>query len=106
MTGTPAEIVTRTHHVGMSVADLGDALRFWEGFLGHPARVRGAGRPDTGDHGEMQVVCGDTAVPRTPKTVRAAHKALLPPTEAGVDAEVVPDAFDPRHAAHVKTYRS
>lgn len=40
MTGSPAEIVTRTHHVGMSVASLDAALRFWEGFLGRPARWR------------------------------------------------------------------
>jgi catechol 2,3-dioxygenase-like lactoylglutathione lyase family enzyme len=38
--GESAELVTRTHHVGMSVASLDDALRFWEGFLGRPARWR------------------------------------------------------------------
>lgn len=40
MTGSLADIVTRTHHVGMSVASLDEALRFWEGFLGRPARWR------------------------------------------------------------------
>lgn len=28
------------HHVGVSVADIGAALRFWEAFLGKPARWR------------------------------------------------------------------
>ena len=28
------------HHVGMSVASIGDALAFWEAFLGIPARWR------------------------------------------------------------------
>jgi len=40
MTTGANEIASRTHHVGMSVADLDDALRFWEGFLGRPARWR------------------------------------------------------------------
>jgi catechol 2,3-dioxygenase-like lactoylglutathione lyase family enzyme len=40
MTGSPADNVIRAHHVGMSVGDLDAALRFWEGFLGHPARWR------------------------------------------------------------------
>lgn len=40
MVGNPAENVIRTHHVGMSVASLDVALRFWEGFLGRAARWR------------------------------------------------------------------
>ncbi|HET7717474.1 MAG TPA: VOC family protein [Bauldia sp.] len=40
MTGTPHDIVVGTHHVGMSVASLDLALRFWESFLGRPARWR------------------------------------------------------------------
>jgi catechol 2,3-dioxygenase-like lactoylglutathione lyase family enzyme len=32
--------VTGAHHVGMSVADLDDALRFWRGFLGLEPRWR------------------------------------------------------------------
>jgi tRNA pseudouridine38-40 synthase len=76
-----------------------------ERFLGHPARVRAAGRTDTGVHAEMQVACFDTEVQRTPKAVRAGLNALLPPSVSCVDAEVVADAFDPRHAPHVKTYR-
>ncbi|MCB1500309.1 MAG: VOC family protein [Bauldia sp.] len=32
--------ITRTHHVGMSVADIEAALGFWEKLLGHPARWR------------------------------------------------------------------
>ena len=31
---------TAVHHVGMSVANLDDALAFWEAFLGIPARWR------------------------------------------------------------------
>ncbi len=40
MTGTAKDLVNRTHHIGMSVADLDTALRFWEGLLGAPARWR------------------------------------------------------------------
>jgi catechol 2,3-dioxygenase-like lactoylglutathione lyase family enzyme len=40
MTGDPADNVTRTHHIGMSVADIDAALRFWEGLLGRKARWR------------------------------------------------------------------
>jgi catechol 2,3-dioxygenase-like lactoylglutathione lyase family enzyme len=51
MTAGANEIVNRTHHVGMSVADLDEALAFWEGFLGRPARWRTLlDRPYLGRH--------------------------------------------------------
>jgi len=41
MTAAAADAtITRTHHVGMSVADIDAALGFWEGLLGRPARWR------------------------------------------------------------------
>jgi len=36
----PGLTATGVHHVGMTVANLGDALTFWEAFLGVPARWR------------------------------------------------------------------
>ncbi|MDB5525737.1 MAG: Glyoxalase/bleomycin resistance protein/dioxygenase [Rhizobium sp.] len=42
---------TAIHHVGMSVADIDNALAFWEGFLGVPARWRTVlDRPYLGKH--------------------------------------------------------
>ena len=32
--------IMHAHHVGISVADIDAALRFWEGFLGYPERWR------------------------------------------------------------------
>jgi tRNA pseudouridine38-40 synthase len=73
-------------------------------LLGHPARVSAAGRTDT-VHAEWQIACFDTEVERSAKAVRDGLNAHLPPTVACVDAERVPDGFDPRHAPHTKTYR-
>ncbi|MEQ1504330.1 MAG: tRNA pseudouridine(38-40) synthase TruA [Myxococcota bacterium] len=74
-------------------------------FLGEPARVRAAGRTDTGVHAAMQIVCFDTEQPRRPSQVCNGLNSLLPPAIACLGADVVPDTFDPRHAPHVKTYR-
>jgi len=79
--------------------------RALERILGHEARVNAAGRTDTGVHAEMQVACFDTEVVRTPKAIREGLNAHLPAAVACVDAVLVPDDFDPRHAPHVKTYR-
>jgi catechol 2,3-dioxygenase-like lactoylglutathione lyase family enzyme len=47
----PALTADALHHVGMSVASLDDALRFWEPFLGAPARWRTVlDRPYLGRH--------------------------------------------------------
>ena len=40
MADSSAEIVSGTHHIGMTVASIDAALRFWEGFLGRPALWR------------------------------------------------------------------
>lgn len=74
-------------------------------ILQHPARIRGAGRTDTGVHAQMQVATVDTEAKRTPSQIRDGLNALLPPSIACVSAEIVPDDFDPRHAPHTKTYR-
>jgi catechol 2,3-dioxygenase-like lactoylglutathione lyase family enzyme len=36
----PADVARRVHHVGMSVADLDEALSFWQRFLGVEPRWR------------------------------------------------------------------
>jgi len=48
---TTADPARRVHHVGMSVADLDDALAFWQGFLGVEPRWRTVlDRPYLGRH--------------------------------------------------------
>jgi catechol 2,3-dioxygenase-like lactoylglutathione lyase family enzyme len=43
--------VTNVHHVGMSVADLDEAVAFWRAFLGNEPRWRGVlDRPYLGRH--------------------------------------------------------
>ncbi len=73
-------------------------------LLAHPARVHAAGRTDAGVHALQQVVVVDTAARRTPHQVREGLNALLSEAIACVEARVVADDFDPRHAPHVKTY--
>jgi hypothetical protein len=49
----PGAVATATavHHVGMSVANLDEALSFWESFLGVKARWRAVlNRPYLGEH--------------------------------------------------------
>ena len=49
--GMPEASVTRTHHIGMSVASIDAALGFWEAFLGGRARWRTVlDRPYLGRH--------------------------------------------------------
>lgn len=74
-------------------------------LLGHPARISGAGRTDTGVHARQQVAVFDTVAVRTPRQIRDGLNALLPPAIACVEAAIVPDDFDPRRAPHTKTYR-
>ncbi len=51
MEPTEPSTVQGIHHVGASVSDLAGSLRFWEPFLGAPARWRGTlERPYIGDH--------------------------------------------------------
>jgi catechol 2,3-dioxygenase-like lactoylglutathione lyase family enzyme len=40
MTDDSGATIIGAHHVGISVADIDAALKFWEGFLGRPARWR------------------------------------------------------------------
>lgn len=40
MTGDSGATIMHAHHVGISVADIDAALRFWEDFLGRPPRWR------------------------------------------------------------------
>lgn len=76
-----------------------------EGLVGHPARVHGAGRTDTGVHAEQQVAVFDTAVQRDARGIVGGLNARLPEDVACIVAARVPDDFDPRRAPHAKTYR-
>lgn len=76
-----------------------------ERLLGHPARVRAAGRTDTGVHAEQQVAVFDAEVERTERAVLGGLNGLLPEDVACVAAARVPGDFEPRHAPHTKRYR-
>lgn len=75
-----------------------------QGLLGHPVRVAGAGRTDTGVHASGQVACFQTDRPFDAETVLRALNALTP-TDLTVRAvDVVDDDFNPRRAARSRVY--
>lgn len=76
-----------------------------ERLFGHPIRVSPAGRTDTGVHARQMVCAFVSDVERSERSVRDGLNALLPEAIACLSATPVPDAFDPRHTPHTKTYR-
>ena len=81
---------------------LEDAL---EALCTHAVRVGSAGRTDAGVHALQQVASFETHVQRSPKGVVGGLNTHLPDDVAVLDAQVVPDAFDPRRTPHTKQYR-
>ncbi len=75
------------------------------GLVGHPVSLAVAGRTDAGVHAEGQVAAFTThrALPR--KAYLRGLGSLLPEDVSVVDAEEVPEAFDPRRWALGKRYR-
>jgi tRNA pseudouridine38-40 synthase len=76
-----------------------------EEFVGHPARVHGCGRTDSGVHARQQVASFDTVVDRSVKSVISGLNAYLPDDVACVHAELAALDFDPRRWVVRKTYR-
>ncbi len=76
-----------------------------EKLVGHPVRVMGSGRTDSGVHALGQVAAFDTDATRTPRELVLGMNALLPDDVSVVSAEVVPAEFDPRRWAFAKRYR-
>lgn len=76
-----------------------------ERLLGHPTRLRAAGRTDTGVHAEQQVAVFDAHVPRAQRAILGGLNGFLPEDVACTAAVEVPDDFDPRRAPHTKRYR-
>ena len=74
-------------------------------FLGHSARISGAGRTDSGVHARQQVGSFETYEERNPNQVREGLNMFLPDAISVYEATIVPDSFHPRHTPHVKTYR-
>lgn len=62
MSAIPTSAVTSVHHIGMSVADLDEALAFWRAFLGTEPRWRTVlDRPYLGRHVDYPGVHIDVA---------------------------------------------
>lgn len=76
-----------------------------EGLVGHPVRVRGAGRTDAGVHARGQVAAARLATRLGPAELHRALDALLPPDLAVRELAPAADGFDPRRAARGKLYR-
>ncbi len=76
-----------------------------EELMGHPTRIRGAGRTDAGVHALQQVADFDTDQQRSARSVRDGLNAKLPREIACVAASEVPATFSARHSPHTKTYR-
>ena len=54
--------LTRTHHIGMTVRDVGEAVKFWGGLLGQTPRFRGLmDKPYLGRHVGYPGVAMDVA---------------------------------------------
>lgn len=79
--------------------------RAYAHLCGHPLKVWGAGRTDTGVHATGQVVAFDSENPRTPEQVLTAGNLMLPPDVRVKQAEIVGPDFHPRHSALSRTYR-
>jgi tRNA pseudouridine38-40 synthase len=83
----------------------GELERAAESMTGHPVRVRGAGRTDSGVHALGQVVSFATARPITTRGFRLGLNQRLPDDVRVQEVwEVEPD-YDPRFDAMGKLYR-
>jgi tRNA pseudouridine38-40 synthase len=72
--------------------------------LGHPVKVRAAGRTDAGVHAIGQVAAVDTEVPIPIAAAPVAFTAKLPRSVAVTEAEEVAPTFHPRFDARSKRY--
>lgn len=75
------------------------------GMAGHPVRVRGAGRTDSGVHALHQVVAFDAKRNIDPRGWMLGLNGALPADVSIVSAATVPPKYDPRYDALDKTYR-
>ncbi len=64
-----------------------------------------SGRTDTGVHAAGQVIAFDLVWPHSPRELRAALNAHLPPDVAAQDVRLAADDFHPRYAARARRYR-
>ena len=76
-----------------------------EKILGHPVRVTGAGRTDTGAHALGQVAHFDTQNELPAEIIERALNATLPGQIRVRQAAEVPETFHARYSALWKTYR-
>ncbi len=74
-------------------------------IVGHPVRVRGAGRTDAGVHALGQVASATVRTSLEPGRLRRALNALLPRDVGVVDAARVPADWDALREARGKHYR-
>jgi tRNA pseudouridine38-40 synthase len=70
-----------------------------------PLSVEAAGRTDAGVHARGQVVCFDAPRPLPLKAWHLGLNRLLPEDIAVVEADEVPETFDPRRHSRGKRYR-
>lgn len=99
-----------TDYVGWQVQDNGSSIQAriadaLHQLLGERVEVAASGRTDAGVHALGQVVAFSTDRALPLKAYRLGLNSVLPPDIAVVEAEEVPDAFDPRRWARGKRYR-
>ncbi|NCG19877.1 MAG: tRNA pseudouridine(38-40) synthase TruA, partial [Rhodobacterales bacterium] len=82
----------------------GDLERAVERLMGHPVRVAGAGRTDSGVHARQQVASFVSATQRAEDALCKGLNGLLGEDLCCLSAQWVPASFDPRHNPHVKRY--
>lgn len=75
-----------------------------ERLCGHPVRVIGAGRTDSGVHATGQVAHFDTTTPRSPETIVRALNTMTPRQLAVLSAEAVRSGFHARNKAIYRQY--
>ncbi|HHW18354.1 MAG TPA: tRNA pseudouridine(38-40) synthase TruA [Firmicutes bacterium] len=78
--------------------------RCLEKLLGHPVRVKGAGRTDAGVHARGQIIAFNTENPIPADRIPKAVSGILPGDIVVDLAEEVPLDFDPVKDAVMKTY--
>ncbi len=82
----------------------GDLEAALERLMGHPIRVAGAGRTDSGVHAKQQVASFVSATQRGEDALRKGLNGLLSADVCCTQASHVPTEFDPRHNPHTKCY--
>lgn len=82
----------------------GELERALERLLGHPVRVAGAGRTDSGVHAYQQVASFVSTTHRSEDALRKGLNGLLGADVCCLSARWVSASFDPRHNPHVKRY--